>query len=59
MQPEKPWGDVYVTRRTVLTPSAKGLSDRELLEKLILALADHPGMTYYLSKHGLVYEMEA
>ena len=52
-------GGLSLARKTVLSPSAKRLSDRELLEKLILALADHPGMTYYLSEHGLVYEMEA
>ena len=48
-----------MARKTVLSPSAKALSDRELLEKLILAVADHPGMTYYLRKRGLVYEIEA
>ena len=51
-------GGLSLARKKVLSPSAKALSVRELLEKLILAVADHPGMTYYLEKHGLVNEVE-
>lgn len=47
-----------MSRKTVLTPSAKMMSDRELLEKLILAIADLPQAGYYLWKHGLVFEKE-
>ena len=37
-----------------LHPVTKRMKDREILEKLIIALADHPGMGYYLQKHGLI-----
>ena len=37
-----------------LYPTVKHMSDRMLLEKLIIALADHPQVCHYLMKHGLV-----
>jgi len=37
-----------------LCPTVKHMTDRMLLEKLIIALADHPQVSHYLMKHGLV-----
>jgi len=52
----------YSEKRTELAPSAEVLlsegKEKELLRRLIIALADHPQVRHYLWKHHIIYEEE-
>lgn len=48
-------------KKLVLAPRAKAFLEKApevLLQELILVLSEHPGMAYYLLKHGIIEEIE-